>query len=75
MIEMFEEAGETILWFLVGDNTVPPAVCVEKCSMVRLGKEAGTIQTRDGGRRSQTERTGLVNGSVRVCQDNPRFGT
>lgn len=54
---------------------VPLAVCVQKCSMVRLGKEAGTIQTSDGGHRGQAERTGLVNGSIRVCQDNPRFGT
>lgn len=53
---------------------VPLAVCVEKGSMVRLGKEAGTIQKSDGGHRGQADRTGLVSGSIRVFQDNPSLG-
>lgn len=53
---------------------VPLAVCAEKGSMVRLAKEAGTIQKSDGGHRGQADRTGLVNGSIRVFQDNPSLG-
>lgn len=69
MMEMFEEAGETILWFLVGGNMVPPAVCV-----VRLGKEAGAIQTSDGGHRGQPDGQALLMGLLRYARITPGLG-